>query len=141
MLDQAEREVRDAQARLDAIGAADPVDEVPQLPTNQDVRDRVLALDKMADDRPAALREALRTLVKGARITMTPVPERGVYEARAEVLPGVLLINAKKPTGTGPGGLSVNTDGCGGAISPLANVKHIEGFCPRDYARAAEPKT
>ncbi len=116
LLEEAERDVRDAQAQLDLV-SVEQADEVPQLPTDQDIRDRVLALNQMADERPAALREALRTLFKGSCVTLTPMPDKGVYEARAELLPAVLLLNAKTPE-SDPGGLSslLNSDGCGGRI-------------------------
>lgn len=65
-----------------------------RLPSPNDVLERVLDIEARVRQNPTRGREALRRLLKDGHITLTPGPD-GVYVAKSEILPLILLLENK----------------------------------------------
>jgi hypothetical protein len=127
-----ESQERLAIASLEAE-AGKPID----LPLPDEMRAQLDRLEAIITADPVRGREALRAYFKGGSIVLTPFPEEKIYEAKAELLPLLLLLSdagaqAKPPSGVA-GRRRYIPVGCGGAVLPLADVVVIDRLCPRGY--------
>lgn len=90
------------------------------LPTQEDVQKVVLDFEKCLARDPEASREAIRSLLLGGTIKLTPGDD-GVYRAEADILLGALLLRrpgipqTTTPADEEPDG-RYTTSGCGGWI-------------------------
>lgn len=115
-LEQASREHREAEQRLEAVRRAG-ANQV-RLPTVEEFTSLCLDVEGRIKNDPTAAREALRTMLINGRLDMEPLPD-GTYKAHAVILPVKLAPGSRKPRGSGPTGASGATsgnDGCAGRI-------------------------
>lgn len=87
----------DLKTEQGAVAALVAATKTPiRLPSVEDAMRAATDLETVLASDPVRAREALRGLLRDGQIVLHP-PEDGIYEARAEVLPVVLLKNAEAP--------------------------------------------
>lgn len=119
-LEQASRDHREAQARLDAVRRAGR--QQVQLPSVEELTEIVLDVEARIKNDPTAARESIRKMLDDGRLVMEPRDD-GSYHAKGILLPLDLPPKSRKPRGgSGPSGASgvshevVGNDGCAGRI-------------------------
>jgi hypothetical protein len=86
-----------AKAEKAAIAELERQVELPvRLPTPDEIAEATFDLEQQLGEDPIVGREWLRRIIKGERLVLQPQPD-GVYLARGELLP-LMLLKAKKGT-------------------------------------------
>lgn len=112
-LQERRRRLQGELVRLDHI-QKDPV----RLPTNEDARSVLEAMQDTMTADPVRAREALRLFFKDGTVVLEPQPDRS-YVAKTDVLPLMVIPAARRtkpPSEDSSGASDVYNDGCAGRI-------------------------
>ena len=106
-LEEATREAKAIQAKLDTLGASSVE---PKLPTVEEIAAYVLDIESRLRDEPTTAREALRNVLLDGKITMTPEAD-GSWSAVSALIVGRLAPGTRKPRNlAGSGALRTSTE-------------------------------